>query len=85
MISGVEVRKRTHGSANKHFCFGEQALVILRVRPQLYVKFEDHALTDELGISRTREVLELAGGKRGNEQNCGFSTCLLGQKELRAV
>ena len=55
MRSGVEVYKRTHESTKKRVRFGEQALVILRVRPQQYGKFEDHALTDELGY-REREM-----------------------------
>ena len=73
------------GSVNKHIRFGEATLAVLRVRPWQNGKFEDHALTDELGIPRTREVYALAGGERGHEHNCSFSPCLLGQKEWRGV
>jgi hypothetical protein len=78
---GVGLYKRTHGSAKKHVRFREQALLILRVRPKYYGKFKDHALTEELGIPRTREAYALAGSERGHEQNYGLAPCLLGQKE----
>jgi hypothetical protein len=48
-------------------------------------KFKDRALTDELGIVRTRENHALAVGARGHEKNCGFSPRLLGQKVWRGV
>jgi hypothetical protein len=47
--------------------------------------FDDHALTDEIGIRRTREVHALFGGQRGHERSYGFSPCLLGQNEWRGV
>jgi hypothetical protein len=36
-------------------------------------KFEDHALTDELGMPPTRVIYALAGGDREHEKNCGIS------------
>jgi hypothetical protein len=48
-------------------------------------EFEDHALTYELGLVRTREGNALAVGARGHERNCGFPPCLLGQKAWRGV
>jgi hypothetical protein len=47
--------------------------------------YTDHTMNDELGICRTRVIYALAGGERGQERNCGFSPCLLGQKAWRGV
>ena len=83
MISGVEVQKRTDESAREDVRFGDRALALLRFRAYSNVIFKDHALTDELGIPRTRVIHVLAGGARGREQNFGFSPCLLGQRAWR--
>jgi hypothetical protein len=45
--------------------------------------YKDNALTDDLGICRTRDANGLAGGERGHELNCGFSPYLLSQKVWR--
>ena len=44
-----------------------------------------HALTRELGIMRTQEGHTFTAGARGQERNCGFTPCLLGQKAWRGV
>ena len=75
--------KRTDESAREHFRFGDHSLALLRFRVHLNVIFKDYALTDELGIVRTRVIHALAGGARGHEKNFGFSTCLLGQRVWR--
>ena len=48
-------------------------------------KFKDYALTDVLGVVRTREVHALAVDARGHLKNCGFSPGLLVQEGWRGV
>ena len=79
-MSLVVVQKRTDESARENVRFGDRSLALLRFRAYLNVIFKDHALTDELGIIRTRLIHALAGGARRREQNFGFSPCLLGQR-----
>ena len=87
VISGVEVQKRADESAREHVRFGGRSLALLRFREYSNVifKVKDHALTDGLGIVRTRVIHALAGGARGREQNFSFSPYLLGQKVWRGV
>ena len=72
--------KRADESAREHVRFGDHLLALLRFRAYTNVIFKDHALTDELGIARTRVIHALAGGARGRVQNFGFSPCLLCQR-----
>ena len=80
MISGVEVQKRADESAREHVRFGDHLLALLSFRAYSNLIFKDNALTDELGIVRTRVIHALAGGVRGRDLNFGFSPCLLGQR-----
>jgi hypothetical protein len=52
--------KRADENAKEHARFGEAALAVSAI---IKWGLEDHALTDEFGICRTREVHTLAGGE----------------------
>jgi hypothetical protein len=85
VVNRKEVQIVINKSEKEHARFGDTTLDVLRVRPQYLKKNKDNALTDELGIPRTREAYALAGGERGHERKCGFSPCFLGQKAWRGV
>jgi hypothetical protein len=83
--SGVEAYKRIHESVKTHVNFGGTGTRSSTSLTTKKGKFEDHALTDELEISRTREAYALAGGNADMRKKSGFSPCLLGQKAWRGV
>jgi hypothetical protein len=65
--SGAKVQKRADESAREDVRFMVPSLALLRFRVYLNLIFKDNALTDELGIVRTRVVHALASGARGRE------------------
>ena len=75
--------KRADESAREDVRFGDHLLALLSFRAYSNLIFKDHALTDELGIVRTRVIHALTGDARGCEQNFGFSPCLLSQGSWR--